>query len=92
MFAATVDVLTELAVASGFLVEIVQNKTYVVPSGFARVFVTVGGMMGLRWNIASDEADTARVKTAVREMLLSFPELKQPSHGYVQFLDFIEAE
>ena len=92
LFASTVDVLSELAVVAGFLLEMVEGKTYVVPSGYARVFVTVGGMMGLRWSIASDEADTARVKTTVREMLASFSELKQPSHGHAQFLDFIEAE
>ena len=85
MFASTVDVLTELAFDAGYLLEMVEGKTYVMPRGYARVFVTVGGMMGLRWSIASDEADTARVKTTVREMLASFSELKQPSHGHAQF-------
>mgnify|MGYP000385307692 CR=1 FL=1 len=62
VFASTVDVLTELAVDAGFLLEIGEGKTYAVPSGFARVSVTTGGMMGLRWSIASDEADMGRVK------------------------------
>ena len=92
MFASTVDTLTEIASEAGFLMEVVEGKTYVVPSGFARVFVSTGGMMGLRWSIASDEADMGRVKQTVREMLSAFVELKQPSTSYVQFLDFIESE
>lgn len=92
LFASTVDTLTEIASEAGFLMEVVEGKTYVVPSGFARVFVSTGGMMGLRWSIASDEADMGRVKQTVREMLSAFVELKQPSTSYVQFLDFIESE
>ena len=72
--------------------EIAEGKTYVVPSGFARVFVTTGGMMGLRWAIASDEADMGRVTQTVREMLAAFGELRQPDTGYVQLLDFPESE
>ncbi len=74
MFASTVDVLTDLAVDAGFLMEMLEGKTYVVPSGFARVVVTVGDMMVFRWSIASDEADAARVKQTVREMLLALSE------------------
>ena len=92
MFASTVDVLTDLAAHAGFLLETVEGKTYVVPSGFARAFVTRGGMMGLRWSISSDEADAARVKSTHRDMLVASSELKQPSTGYVHFLGYLEAE
>ena len=65
LFASTVDMLTELAAHAGFLIEIVQGKTYVIPSGFARAFVTQTGLMGLRWSMSSDEADSARVKSTL---------------------------
>ncbi len=83
MCASTVDVLTELAVDVGFLLEILEGKTHAVPSGFARVFVTTGDTMVLRWAASSDDADMGCVKTIC--------ELRLSSAGY-QFLDFAEAE
>ncbi len=84
MFASTVDTLTEIAFRSGLLDGDCGGQDVRVAQRLRpRLRPHWRHAGGLRWSIASDEADMGRVKQTVREMLLAFVELKQPSTSYV---------
>lgn len=60
----------------------------VIPSGF--ILATAGvNVRYLRWVLVADSCDTARVKSALRNMLLSFPELHTPATAHQQFAEHL---
>ena len=94
LFSNTIDVIGPLVQKSGFLLVVKPGILYTLPTGFVRVVATpVGeGCKGIRWSLASDEADDVRVLAVVRGLVESFPELRRPSQGYQAFLDFLESD
>jgi hypothetical protein len=85
----TIDDLAKLVkTTNGFYALVETNDLIVVPSAW--LVITIGnggeGSMGVRWCMSADSADDLRVLGAVQGLLASFPELKNPSQGYIQFL------
>ena len=93
LFQTTIDPLTQIATDGGFVVDLSPGLVYVFPSGFVRAIACgADGVKGIRWSMSSDDADLVRVKLTVGKLIDSFPELRQPSAGYQQFLDFLESD
>ena len=88
LFSATIDTLTTLLGQGGFLHEHDSSKLLVLPTGFMFVFVSTGAC-GLRWAVSSDDADTERVKAHLSALIHAFPEMKNPSTGHGQLLDWL---
>ena len=88
LFSATIDTLSALLAQGGFMHMHDSSKLLVLPTGFLFVFVSTGAC-GLRWALSSDDADTERVKAQLSALMLAFPEMKNPSTGHAQLLDWL---
>jgi hypothetical protein len=86
----TIDVLKELLHKHGFVCRLDSTKALVCPSGFMCIYAPLEECCGLRWTTSGDEADSLRVRTSLYELLVSFPELKNPSQHHQQLLDCLD--
>ena len=49
----------------------------VVPSGYIVITAAKEDTLGARWSVASDSADTQRVRTGLQEMISCYEEYKK---------------
>jgi hypothetical protein len=85
IYASTVDDLKVLVEAGGFCFKLKEDECLLFPSGYLYVQVNVTASWGLRWSLSSDEQDCVRVRHGLQKVINEFPELCNPSTGYVQF-------
>ena len=81
-----------LVAADGFLVSHLEGALLVVPSGFIVITASAAAntnTYGIRWSVSGDDADAARIKLTLSSLLDGFPELKNSSFGFVQYLDWL---
>ena len=88
LYMSTVDTIKTLITASGWLLKHDNTQVLIIPTGFM-VMMCSSGAVGLRWSMSSDDADLERVKLSLTSLLESFPEMRNPSTGHSQFLDFL---
>lgn len=86
------DVATLLDVKQAFLVSHGPGELVVIPSALLHVCAS-SSAIGLRWSLAGHgggDGDIGRVRGAVEHMLESFPDLKNPSTSWGQWLAYIQ--
>jgi hypothetical protein len=66
-------------------------KAVMLPTGWLYIMVFPQDTIGLRWTANADTADDNRVKIMLGHLLKAYPNLRNGSAGYQQFLDLLEA-
>ena len=87
----TIDQLDERIKDGGFFAKFVDGVS--VPEGKCMIVIPSGFMIAacgsdarvLRWSVASDESDFARVRETLRMMFESFAEFRNPDTSYPQY-------
>ena len=86
---ATKEELVQIINTDGWVARCDTTKALVVPSGFImHAFTLDDKSCGLRWSIASDDNDTARVAHMCAATIKSYPEMGAPTAGLTQFITF----
>ena len=84
LMTGTAQSIQELFKCDGaFVVHHLPGKLLVMPSGYLYMMAYVEESTGLRWSLASDDADSARVLGMVDNAMQHFPELR--AKGYESF-------
>ena len=90
-----VDKLAKVVIdTNGFCIELSsreEDNLFVMPSGFI-VLSASRGCTTLRWGVASDERDTARVRNMLARVIESFPEYNNSSQPIGKFANFIDKD
>ena len=68
-----------------------KGDLMIIPSGVIVGVLTPARAVGLRWGVSGDENDTQRVEEVVEALLGNFPELRNPSKGPVNWMDFLKS-
>ena len=90
---ANVADLTKMVKEKGWACKHDHTHLMVIPSGFIVVQMCDELCYGLRWSMGSDARDSLRVKSMLKLMVDSYPELgnqSQPHSTFMAFLDHIE--
>ena len=83
--------LKELVSKYGWVMTQTPAKAAIIPSGCFVGMTASDDTFGVRWTIASDPGDTARVKATLKGLVTSYAEYStDPVH--TNFLSFLEAE
>ena len=91
IYASTVDDIKVLVESGGFcIVHKADDGCLLFPSGFLWVQVNLTASWGLKWSLSSDEQDCIRVRDCIQKAIDAWPELCNPSTGYVQFLEYLK--
>ena len=72
-----------------FLIKCVPGRLVMIPSDVLITTITVDTAVGLRWAVSGDAVEGDRVQQSLEQALDSFPELKQPARGYMQWLEYL---
>ena len=87
-----IDGLTKLLeTTGGFVISLspTLESVVVVPSGF--VIITASkGCSYLRWAVAGDQQDSARVRFMLGELMAAMPEVRSSTMGYVDLCAFLD--
>ena len=67
-----------------------STKLAVLPTGMIMIYAS-SGCTGIRWSLASDEADSRRVAHHLKNVLESFPEMANASTGYAQWQSWLSS-
>ena len=88
----SIDGLTKLLETTGGFVMSLSStleSVVVVPSGF--VIITASeGCSYLRWAVAGDQQDSARVRFMLGEMMAAMPEVRSSAMGYVDLCTLLD--
>ena len=84
------DSLLSLVQQHGWCVKLCEGECLVVPTGFLIISLCNTVCYGMRWCCSSDINDRLRNVQQLTSLLAEFGELRQPTTGYQQFLDFLK--
>lgn len=90
VYMATTDQISSWVQQGGFRVVHENTNALVIPNGFIVVAASTNAV-GIRWSFSTEEADLERASYSLTQLLESFPEMRNASIGYGQFLDYLAA-
>ena len=91
LVAAPQSEVGKLVKDNGWCCHSVIGCLMLIPSGCLVVTAAKEPKYGIRWSVASDESDTARVKNTLSEMVKEFEEIRCDGH-HQSFLGYLCAE
>ena len=92
VLSASIEAYKALIKEHGFIFKAEPHTGFALPTGFIVMMVAQSDVHALRWTVASDQADTARVITGLKNVLQSFPDMGNASQGYQQLLDLLSID
>ena len=83
------DIEAVLRRPSGWLIAARKGQSIIIPSGAMVMEASNEEVEFVKWAVSGDAHDSTRVKNALTNILAEHKELRAPSTGYSQFLEFL---
>ena len=92
LFEMSADDLGDLVKAHGWHLEANAGNCILTPTGCLIMYLCPAqATWGVRWAVASDQADELRVVSQLSTLLDEYPEMKGPTLGYSQVLEHLRS-